>query len=208
MINFVAIAGVALSLISPPTDPSVAPPSEKITVDVVTVNGSGCPAGTTAVAVSPDNTAFTVTYSDYLAQVGVGAKATDMRKNCQLVLNVHIPSGFTFAIAQADYRGFAHLESGATGLEKANYYFQGSSSNSSASHQIPSPYDDNWQTTDITPVAELVFAPCGVQRYLNVNTELRVGAGTSNTAATTSFISMDSTDGSVSTMYHFSWMKC
>lgn len=35
------------------------PPPDKIIIDVVTVNGSGCPAGTAAVAVSPDNEAFT-----------------------------------------------------------------------------------------------------------------------------------------------------
>ncbi len=59
------------------------PPPDRIVIDVVTVNGSGCPAGTAAIAVSPDNQAFTVTYSDYLAQVGVGSKPTDFRKNCQ-----------------------------------------------------------------------------------------------------------------------------
>src|SRR3712207_1310352 len=75
-------------IIIQPTEP---PPTEKIVIDVVTVNGSGCPVGTAAVAVAPDNTAFTVTYSDYLAQVGVGAKPTDFRKNCQLALQVHVP---------------------------------------------------------------------------------------------------------------------
>ncbi|WP_408610577.1 DUF4360 domain-containing protein [Lentzea terrae] len=40
--------------------PAAAPPG-KVTIDVVTVNGSGCPAGTTAVATAADNTAFTVT---------------------------------------------------------------------------------------------------------------------------------------------------
>lgn len=57
----------------PGPDPSsgiVDPPPDKIVIKVATVNGSGCPQGTAAVAVSPDNTAFTVTYSDYLAQVG------------------------------------------------------------------------------------------------------------------------------------------
>ncbi|GAA1809076.1 hypothetical protein GCM10009835_30230 [Planosporangium flavigriseum] len=109
---------------SVPEVPAARPPPDKIVIDVVTVNGSGCPAGTAAVAVSPDNAAFTVTYSHYLAQVGVGAKPTDFRKNCQLNLAVHVPQGFTYAIAKADYRGFAHLENGATGLQRANYYFQ------------------------------------------------------------------------------------
>ena len=77
------------------------PPTDHIVIDVITVNGSGCPAGTAAVAVSPDNTAFTVTYSDYLAQVGIGSVPTDFRKNCQLNILVHVPQGFTYAIASA-----------------------------------------------------------------------------------------------------------
>lgn len=49
------------------TTPILEPPPDKIVIEVATVNGSGCPLGTAAVAVSQDNTAFTVTYSDYLA---------------------------------------------------------------------------------------------------------------------------------------------
>lgn len=51
-----------------PADAFEDPPPDKIIIKVATVNGSGCPQGTAAVAVSEDNTAFTVTYSDYLAQ--------------------------------------------------------------------------------------------------------------------------------------------
>ncbi|GAA3114713.1 hypothetical protein GCM10020254_71550 [Streptomyces goshikiensis] len=90
-------------------------PPGRITVDVVGVNGSGCPQGTASVATASDNTAFTVTYSDYLAQAGAGSGGTEFRKNCQLALQVHVPQGFTYAIARADYRGFAHLQRGAFG---------------------------------------------------------------------------------------------
>ncbi len=184
------------------------PPPGKIVIDLVTVNGSGCPAGTAAVAVSPDNTAFTVTYSSYLAQVGVGSQPTDFRKNCQLALDVHVPQGFTYAVAEADYRGFAHLANGATGLERANYYFQGMRQTAYANHPFTGPKDDDWQTTDTTDVASLVYAPCGEERNFNINTELRVSAGTSDPATTTSFVSMDSTDGSINTVYHFAWKPC
>src|SRR5690349_8784033 len=44
-------------------------PTDRIEIKVVKTNGSGCRAGSAEVAVSPDNTAFTVTYSTYLAQV-------------------------------------------------------------------------------------------------------------------------------------------
>jgi uncharacterized protein DUF4360 len=184
------------------------PPPDKIVIDVATVNGSGCHAGTAAVAVSPDNTAFTVTYSDYMAQVGVGASSTDFRKNCQLNLAVHVPQGFTYAIAEADYRGFAHLEKGASGIEKANYYFQGHSQTTAISHTLNGAYDDNWQNTDTTDVAQLVYLPCGESRNFNINTELRVSAGTSDPTKTTSFMAMDSTDGSITTTYHWAWKTC
>jgi hypothetical protein len=184
------------------------PPPDKIVITVATVNGSGCPAGTAAVAVSPDNTAFTVTYSDYLAQVGKGSKPTDFRKNCQLNLVVHVPQGFTYAIASVDYRGYAHLEKGASSTEKASYYFQGSSQTSALSHNFSGPYDDNWQASDVSDIATVEWAPCGALRNFNINTELRVNAGTSDTTNTTSFMTMDSTDGSVSTTYHFAWKEC
>ncbi|MDF3289616.1 DUF4360 domain-containing protein [Streptomyces silvisoli] len=213
MLKPMLIGGAAAALLAMPLSPSAAahgldsPPPGKIVIDLVNVNGSGCPAGTAAVAVSPDNTAFTVTYSDYMAQVGVGARPTDFRKNCQLGLDVHVPQGFTYAVAEADYRGYGHLENGASGLERANYYFQGMQQTSYIEHPFSGPMDDDWQTTDTTDVASLVYAPCGEERNFNINTELRVNAGTSD-PNTTSFLSMDSTDGSITTVYHFAWKQC
>jgi hypothetical protein len=181
------------------------PPPDKIVIKVATVNGSGCPAGTAAVAVSGDNTAFTVTYSDYLAQVGGNSDPTAFRKNCQLNLLVHVPAGFTYAIASVDYRGFAALERGASGIQRASYYFQGSSSTAFRTHTYNGPLNDNWQATDSTDWAQLVWAPCGVQRNFNINTELRVNKGTSTG---TSFMAMDSTDGDINTVYHMAWQPC
>ena len=210
MLNTLAAAAMAASTIIIPPDgaPGTTPPPDHIAIDVVTVNGSGCRSGTAAVAVSPDNKAFTVTYSEYLAQVGVGAKPTDFRKNCQLNLRVNVPQGFTYGIAQADYRGFGHLERGATGMERANYYFQGMSQTAYKSHSWKGPLSDDWQATDKVEVAAIVYHPCGEKRNFNINTELRLNAGASDPKKTTSFMTMDSTDGAINTKYHFSWKRC
>jgi uncharacterized protein DUF4360 len=208
MLTTMAAAAMAFSAVVAPATTADSPPGDRITVTVVTVNGSGCPAGTTAVAPAADNTAFTVTYSDFLAQIGVGAGPTDFRKNCQLSLKVSYPQGFTFGVAQADYRGFASLMAGAKGTEKANYYFSGYAVGAAATHTFNGPLSDYWQATDRTDVASIVFAPCGEQRILNVNTDLRVSAGTSDISKTTSFMAMDSTDGSVKTIFHLAWKKC
>ncbi|MGC2999365.1 DUF4360 domain-containing protein [Streptomyces sp. G35A] len=204
-----AAVATLLTAATPVHDPSTGfedPPPDKIVIKVATVNGSGCPQGTAAVAVSADNTAFTVTYSDYLAQAGGTSDPTAYRKNCQLSLLVHVPQGFTYAVADADYRGFAALQPGAKGTQKASYYFQGSSDTQYRSHPFAGPYDDNWQATDTTDWAQLVWAPCGVQRNFNINTELRVSAGT--TSDEVSFMTMDSTDGDISTVYHLAWKEC
>jgi hypothetical protein len=50
--------------------------------------------------------------------------------------------------------------------------------------------------------------PGGERRNFNINTELRVSAGSSDPKKTTSFMTMDSTDGSINTTYHFAWKRC
>ncbi|KGI81267.1 hypothetical protein IL38_12325 [Actinopolyspora erythraea] len=208
MLSSLIASGMALSTLFAPTAVEFdSPPSDEIVIDVATVNGSGCPEGTADVAVSPDNKAFTVTYSDYLAEVGPDSDPTAFRKNCQLNLIVHVPQGLTYGIARADYRGFAHLAEGATGTHQASYYFQGDSRTTHSSETFEGAYSDNWQVTDETEIGDVVYKPCGVQRNFNINTELRVDAGTSDSSET-SFMTMDSTDGSIKTTYHFSWKKC
>lgn len=180
-------------------------PSDKMTVAVATVNGTGCRPGTAAVAVSPDNTAFTVTYSEYVAETGPGVSVTAGRRNCQLNVAVNVPGGFTFAVNKTDYRGYADLAAGASAVQRASYYFQGMSSNQVATHTLRGPKNGDWQFTDQVPVTSLVWHPCGARRNLNINTELRASKGTSNTP---SYIAMDSTDGSFNTILHYQWGRC
>jgi hypothetical protein len=210
MLNAIAAGAMMLSSLSAPVTGSgmhiVAPPDE-MTVSVVYANGSGCKPGTAAVEVSPDKKAFTVTYSAFTAQVGPESSPTDFRKNCQLGLNVDVPSGYTYAIAQADYRGYARLEKGAYASQRAFYYFQGMSHTTETNRKFNGFLDDFWQETDLVEVESLTWHPCGAQRYLNVNTDLRVNRGTSD-KTTTSFITMDSSDMSLTTLYRVVFAEC
>ncbi|MDG4790784.1 DUF4360 domain-containing protein [Micromonospora sp. WMMD1102] len=205
MSNVMAVGGVLAALFAPAvaTEPVVTP-AERITISVETVNGSGCPAGTTQVSTAADNTAFTVSYSDYYVLAGAGAKPTEFRKNCQLNLRVQIPAGLTFAVSQVEMQGFAYLQRGAKGTQLNHYYFMGSSSTGQQSHEFNGPYVGGFRTTD--RAASLVYAPCGQERNLNINTELRVDAGDSESG--TSLMVMDSSRGSVRSVYHLSWKEC
>lgn len=183
------------------------PPPEHMTIDVVSANGSGCPKGTAVVNVSPDNKAFTVAYSHFIAQVGPEAKSTDYRKQCQLSLDVHVPEGYTYAVASADYRGYARLEPEAIATSTAYYYFQGESHTTSSRYQFSGLLDDDWHVNDKVEVQSMSYLPCGEKRYLNINTELKVQAPKAK-KGTTSFITMDSSDGNLETLYRVSWAKC
>ncbi len=180
-------------------------PAERVTVEIVTANGSGCPVGTTEVGVAADNSELVVTHRGYVARAGAGAGPTEFRKNCQLVLNVKVPSGFTFGIVRADYRGDLSLQAGAQAWQAAAYYFQGDSATVRRIHPFQGPAWDRWETTDSISPEEIVYAPCDSKRYFNLNTALRVNAGTSSAR---SWISMDSPDANPNSRYRFAWKRC
>jgi hypothetical protein len=201
-----AAAGLAVLLLTASAPAYAAPiPSDRVTIDVVTVNGSGCRQGTAAVEVSPDNTWFKITYREYFVAAGKGSEPVEFRKNCQVNLRVNTPQGFSYGISRSDYKGFLYLTEGATARQQNNYYFQGSPDNDVRTHDFRGPYRDNWHTTDETEFANIVYSPCGEQRNLNINTSLRV---TSGQESATSFMTMDSSRGESETLYHFSWKTC
>lgn len=180
-------------------------PGHKVGIDILNVTGSGCKKPSTTVSVSLDNEAFTVLFSEYLAQVGVGAAKKDDVKDCRIKLRVNAVAGFAYAIQSVDHRGFATLAPGATASQTGSFHFHGSSRVPGRSHHFAGPYDDSWQTTD--PGAA-DFGVCGKSRNLDIDTLLQVGVGRSDPATTTSVIGMDSADGSIASTYRLAWRRC
>jgi hypothetical protein len=187
------------------------------TVELVSVGGTGCKKDDFVVALSDDKTAFTVSYSNYSAAAGKGATPQESRKNCNLNVKVKVPNGFTYGIAGADMRGYANLAPKANGLAKVSFWFQGNPMTGFISHDIressfsyPGSYvdgqfDDNWETVDETPFVSVVWASCSAQRNLNVNTELRASAPAT---AAYSWVTEDTTDISLTTVFHVAFKAC
>jgi hypothetical protein len=175
--GLVTTLSVALLAVAPASAAHAAAPAalDALDVSVVTANGSGCPSsGATAQAL--DSSSFTVDTASFYAWSGDSAPTTDFRKNCQIALQITQPAGWTYAVESADYSGYALLGDDVTGLQAAHYYFQGSSDTASASHSFAGPFAGSWNTSD-APDSQ-VFAPCDAERNLNINTEVRVTAGT------------------------------
>ncbi|WP_181444964.1 DUF4360 domain-containing protein [Micromonospora endophytica] len=207
--GIVVVLGAVLAFALPapvqasPADALSAVPEGNVTVDVVAANGSGCAPGTARVVANSDKTGFRIRYGDFVAEAGGGADATARRKNCQLGVVVTVPAGWTFAVAAVDYRGRARVAAGATGLQRTNYYWQGSSADSRTEVTFAGPYNGFWSTQDVAHA--LVYLPCEQQRVLNINTELRVDAGSSGTRSS---MSMTATEGDVDTLFNLNWTRC
>jgi hypothetical protein len=77
-------------------------------------------------------------------------------------------------VESARYSGFALLNDGASGIQAARYYHQAQTATLSGSHTFTGPLAETYQTQDVFAPAHQVFATCGVQRLLNINTELRL----------------------------------
>jgi hypothetical protein len=199
------LAAMLVSAIAASPGGAVDPPSDRVTIEKLSVNGTGCRPDTAAVAVSPDNAAFTVSYSTYLAQAGVGSKNKDERRTCSLTIRLNVPANLTYAISAVDYRGFAHLEPGASATLSARYHFQGTGAPAYTVHAFASGFDDYWQVTDPAG-AGAAFGACGKDRKVDIDTELRALADRAD--APTSLIAMDSTDGEATSTYHLAYRNC
>ncbi len=68
------------------------------------------------------------------------------------------------------------------------------------------PIDLNYQIRDTLGLTALVWSPCGAQRALNINTEIR----TDNSAFSSrhGLMTTDSIDGEVKLIYGLTWRRC
>jgi hypothetical protein len=185
-----------------PTVTTPTSPVDAVTIEVATINGSGCPVQSGTATVDPDSQSLTVAFSEYLASAGPEVTATAARRNCQLSLAVATPAGYSFTVGELGFTGHVALADGATALQQTSYYVQGSATTLTVAHSFEGPLDEDWTTTDdFGTGSNLLWSPCGVDRNLNINTELRVTAA--GDAETVSTISMTELSGLV-----LAWRTC
>ncbi|GIF01060.1 DUF4360 domain-containing protein [Paractinoplanes rishiriensis] len=189
-----AAATCAAALVAPAAAPGIT---------VLNVTGSGCRPNTTAVALSPDRTAVTITYSAYTAPAG--GTATTVSRNCRINMKIDPVSGYAPTITSVDYRGFAEVAAGSAGRLAASYRFHGAGWAESAAMRLTGPFSDNWLHTDVAGEG-LVTGRCTGAHVLDVDSTLTL---TSTAAgAATDVITMDSTDAVVPNTFHLSWRPC
>ncbi|WP_067450054.1 DUF4360 domain-containing protein [Actinomadura macra] len=200
-----AVGVIALPILIASPAPAAQGP-DGVTIDIVTQNGSGCPAKKTNVTLSPDHESFVINYDpdDFTVRAGGDSTPTSYRKNCQLSLRISGPASHTFAIRQVDHRVTVNLEKGVSGHLRSNYFFSGMPSSIPLTFDVLGPLKTNWQVIENPDAESLVYKPCGEERTLLINIEIRVNLGTSDPAKVSSMsFGPDSKPA-----YHFAWKRC
>ncbi len=182
-----------------------APP--RVDIEAIDGAGTGCQPDTFVTNVSEDRKAFTVAFSEYVASAGPGIPFTETRKNCNLVLNLDFPPGWSFSIFRVNYRGFAFLENNrVSATQRSSYFFEGDPRTVPLRTNFVGPLEENYTLTDTLGLETIVFSRCGGGRALNIGTEVRCNNFRDRRASC--LMTNDTIDGEFTHTYGLIWRRC
>lgn len=159
-------------------------------VALLTAIGSGCPTGLANATVTYDD-GIEVAFDEMESVAATGTQtAATLQENCQLGLKVVVPDGITYAVSALTTQARATLAEGATAQVKQGAYVQGVSDTSYVNNDITGPVDGDLEITGSVAADSQVFAPCGEDRNLNVNTRLVLNTEGTTLAGTTNEVAV------------------
>lgn len=165
--------------------------------------GTGCPAGSASVALSPDQTAISLLFDQYVVEAG-GAKAFD-RKNCNIAVPVHVPQGYSVSVFAIDYRGFTVLPYGGRASLSVDYFLAGQGRGYRTSKSFWGPVATDYLKSDNLELEAVVWSACGADTILRANTSMLVQ---SNARREQAMATVDSADIQAGLIYHIQWRRC
>jgi len=166
--------------------------------------GSGCRAGTASVTLSPDFTALSILFDNYIGEAGGSTGKPMDRKSCNIAVPVHVPQGYSVSLIKIDYRGFAAIPQGGRGVFRAEYFWAGVRGPDFLINR-QEPYNGNFLLQDELIASAVVWSPCGQSINLRVNTSTEIYTNRSREQA---MLTIDSADISTGLLYHLQWRRC
>ncbi len=167
--------------------------------------GTGCPQGTVASNISEDQQAFTLTFSEYFAEVGPAVGRTVEQKTCRIKFDTEQDAGWEYAILAVSYRGFASLEAGVNGQQKLR--FGGLGKEAETVMDLSGPYDDNYINTQEVGLSKIKWSGCKDNKQKDFAINGSIVLNSSNDTAQGLF-TVDSVDGEIRQEYELLWRSC
>jgi hypothetical protein len=166
--------------------------------------GSGCPAGTASASLTPDGSALTLLFDQYVAQAGGDTRLAMDRKNCNISIPVLVPEGFSVSILTVDYRGFVSIPFGGSARFSAEYFFAGSRG-PIAARDFLSGSEGDFTITNNLGIQAMVWSACGADVNLRVNTNMLVRT---NRLREEAMAVVDSADFQTGIVFHLKFKRC
>jgi len=165
--------------------------------------GTGCPAGSASVALSPDQKAISILFDQYVVEAG-GAKSFD-RKNCNIAIPVSVPNGYSVSVFAIDYRGFTGLPVGGRAQLAVNYFLAGDSNGVRTQKTFYGPTSWDYIKSDSLGMSSVVWSACGAYTILRASTTMLVQ---SNSRREQAMATVDSADVQAGIIYHLQMRPC
>ncbi len=178
--------------------------AQSLQLGVPAYGGTGCPAGSASVTVSPAQDAVSILFDQYVTEAGRTTNRRIDRKSCNITVPVRVPQGYSVAVLQVDYRGYNAVPSGGYSRFDADYFWAGSQG-VRISRVFNGPLNDNFSVTDNLIATTLVWTPCGASVNLRVNSSMMAQ---SNSRMDQTLAMVDSADISAGLFYHLQWRRC
>lgn len=178
--------------------------AEDLSLGIPEYNGTGCPTGTAAAALSPDQKSLSILFDQFVVNAGGRDTARIGRKNCNIAIPVHVPQGMSISIFQIDYRGFNSLPYGAYSVFNVEYFFAGSRG-PDYSKQWNGPVVSDYLLRNTLAANSVIWSPCGEDVILRANTRMTVNNSNQNEEAMST---VDSTDINTGLVFNIRWKDC
>jgi hypothetical protein len=188
---FLASAVLAAASLTQALAPAHA--SSRVEILGASYGGSGCPAGSASVSVSPDGQELTILFDQFMA---LGNNAAQSRKSCNMSIPIQVPQGFQISLYDADYRGYVSPATRAT--LRSEYFFAGARGPAYVRNFNG---ETNYNVRDSLATIANVWSACGDSVNMRVNASM--------TARGSGMATVDSFDlAHRGLVYHIKYRRC
>lgn len=165
--------------------------------------GTGCPAGTVSVTLSPDAKSLSLLFDQYQVSVGGTTGKSFDRKSCNIAIPVRVPQGMSVSVLKIDFRGFNRLPQSATSQFDVEYFFAGTKG-PAFQRRFRGPLEEDYLINNELAVQSIIWSGCGADVNLRTNSSMRVSTVSNREA----MASIDSEDINAAIVYHLQWRSC
>ncbi len=186
--------------------------AQNVEIRGVRVAGSGCGPTTATASITSDGQILSVLFDNYIAEIGTGSANPNARvsqKDCHVLIDVDVPAGLQYAIAQTDYNGFAALPATAFGYHRFTHIIPGAPIASTREAQLKGPLADNYSVTVLQKPGRMTYSTCNQrQQTIDLFSQLMVSYLPNTKDRTKAQINLDSVDTGVNSTFKLSWRPC